>query len=101
MCMGATGITMESDDLRDDVVNGVLAAMETDKNSGAVLLKGSALPPFAADVQEQTGLPVFDFLACIESMQRAVITRRYSGFMWGLKCRRSQFPRFGISIHEP
>jgi len=81
MCMGATGITMESDDLRDDVVNGILAAMETDKNIGAVLLECTGLPPFAADVQERTGLPVFDFIACVEWMHRAVVTKRYYGFI--------------------
>jgi len=79
--MGATGMTMESDDLRGDVVNGVLAAMETDKNIGAVLLECTGLPPFAADVQDKTGLPVFDFIACVEWMQRAVVTKRYSGFI--------------------
>ena len=81
MCMGGKAISYETDDLRDDVILSIQAAQKSDSGIGAVLLECTSLPPFAADVREQTGLPVFDFIACVEWMHRALIPTQYSGYI--------------------
>jgi aspartate/glutamate racemase len=79
ICMGGTGITLESDDLKDDVLAVIREAQ--DPNVGAILLECTSLPPFAADVYETFKLPVFDFIGCIEWMHRAVVPKSYSGYI--------------------
>ena len=52
-------------------------ARRSDSNIGAVMLECTTLPPYAADIKEITGLPVFDFVACVEWMHRALNPTRY------------------------
>ena len=78
MCLGGKAISYETDDLRDDVLLAIQQAQKSDPNIGAILLECTTLPPFAAYLKEQTTLPVFDFIACVEWMHRAVIPTRYS-----------------------
>lgn len=80
MCMGGKAISYETDDLRDDVLLEIEQARKSDPNVAAVLLECTTLPPFAADIKERTGLPVFDFIACVEWMQRALHPSRYSAY---------------------
>lgn len=47
---------------------------------GAVLLECSDLPPYAASIQRQVGLPVFDFLTLINWVYEAVVKRDYYGY---------------------
>lgn len=79
MCMGGKAISYETDDLRDDVILSIQHAQKSNPGIGAVLLECTTLPPFAVDIREQTGLPVFDFIACIEWLHRALVPTRYSG----------------------
>jgi Asp/Glu/hydantoin racemase len=81
MCMGGTAVSYETDELRDDVVASIKEAQISDPNIAAVLLECTTLPPFAADIKEKIGLPVFDFIACVEWMHRALIPIRYSGYL--------------------
>ncbi|MFT5502586.1 MAG: aspartate/glutamate racemase [Gammaproteobacteria bacterium] len=81
MCMGGKAISYETDHLRDDVIGSIQQAQKFDPNIGAILLECTSLPPFAVDVKEQTGLPVFDFIACVEWMNRALMPIRYTGQM--------------------
>ncbi len=41
------------------------------------LLECSDIPPFAAAISEETGLPVFDFIAMADLMYRALVPRTY------------------------
>ncbi len=77
MCMGGTAISYETDDLRDDVVRSIQQAKQENQNIAAVLLECTTLPPYAADISAQLNLPVFDFIACVEWMQRALSPSRY------------------------
>ncbi|MFT4650088.1 MAG: Asp/Glu/hydantoin racemase [Polaribacter sp.] len=81
MCMGGKAISYETDDLRDDVVLSIQQAQKSDPNISAVLLECTSLPPFAADIKAQTGLPVFDFIACVEWMHRALHPTPYKGYL--------------------
>jgi Asp/Glu/hydantoin racemase len=81
ICMGATGIVLETDDLREDILNGIDQARAREPNIGAVLLECTSLPPYAADVHQKTGLPVFDFISCVEWLHRAVVPKQYQGYI--------------------
>ena len=81
ICMGASGIVLETDELRDDVLAGIEKARAGDPNIGAVLLECTSLPPYAADVNNATGLPVFDFVSCVEWLHRAVVPKHYHGYI--------------------
>ena len=56
-------------------------ARSSDTPVGAILLECSLLPPYAAAVQQQTGLPVFDYNTMINYVFSAVVRRRFEGFM--------------------
>ena len=47
----------------------------------ALLFECTDLPPYAAAVQEATGLPVFDFTTLMNYVFSAVVRRRFEGFM--------------------
>ena len=79
--MGGTSIEMDVDKLRDDVVDAVEQAIKGNTSIGAVLIECTNLPPFAADIQQATGLPVFDQVAYIDVLYRAVVPKRYQGFL--------------------
>ena len=65
---------------KQEVVDGALELIK-DENVGAILLECSDMPPYAADIQAATQLPVFDFITLIKWMQSAVMQRPYAGWM--------------------
>lgn len=68
--------------VREEVVAAALDAVQSSPdNIGAILLECSDMPPYAADVQRATGLPVFDFITLIRWMHSAVAQRPYQGFV--------------------
>ena len=79
--MGGTSLEMDVDQLRGDAVNAVKAAIKSDASVGAVLIECTSLSPFAADIQEATTLPVFDYIGCIDMLYRAVVPKRYQGHL--------------------
>ena len=79
--LGGTSIEKDVDQLRSDVVASVQKAIKADTSVGAVLIECTNLPPFAADIQQATELPVFDQVAYIDMLYRAVVPKRYQGFL--------------------
>jgi hypothetical protein len=65
---------------RDELCELIGKACDDDPEIGAIMLECTSLPPFAADIHEHTGLPVYDFIACVEWMHRAVVPKRYLGY---------------------
>ncbi|MBQ9042160.1 MAG: hypothetical protein IJ111_05025 [Eggerthellaceae bacterium] len=65
--------------LIDDLVALARMRIEEHPDIGAILLECSDLPPYAADIHDATGLPVFDFITLIEWAQHAVTQKRYYG----------------------
>ena len=70
---------MEMDTVRfqQQVVQIAKDMIDKDPAIGAFLLECSDIPPFAAAISEETGLPVFDFIAMADLMYRALVPRTY------------------------
>lgn len=66
---------------RQEVVDGSLELVRENPDIGAILLECSDMPPYAADIQAATQLPVFDFITLIKWMHNAVMQRPYTGWM--------------------
>ena len=66
---------------REEVVAAAVKMVEENPDIGAILLECSDMPPYAADIQASTQLPVFDFITLIKYMQNAVMQRPYCGWM--------------------
>ena len=79
--MGGTRTLLDIDLLREQVVEIASGFVEKNPDIGALLLECSDLPPFAADIQEATGKPVFDFISFVNAVYQAVVQKRYSGFI--------------------
>ena len=79
--LGGKSIEKDVDQLGIDVVAAVQMAIKADASVGAVLIECTNLPPFAADIQQATGLPVFDQISYINMLYRAVVPQRYNGFL--------------------
>ncbi|MBO0808454.1 MAG: aspartate/glutamate racemase family protein [Actinobacteria bacterium] len=69
---------LDTERLRAEVVETAVAAA-ADRSVGAILLECSDLPPYAKDVHDATGLPVFDWASFIRYVHEATEPRRYSG----------------------
>ncbi|WP_342643869.1 aspartate/glutamate racemase family protein [Rhodoligotrophos ferricapiens] len=62
-----------------EVVDVARAMVERNPEVGAILLECSLLPPYAAAVQEATGLPVFDFTHLVAMVHNACARHPFSG----------------------
>lgn len=71
----------DNETARQEVVGAAVELVEAEPDIGAVLLECSDMPPYAADVQAATQLPVFDFITLIKWLHSAVMQRPYSGWM--------------------
>lgn len=60
--------TLDEDLFRNEVLGAASTLCERGVDLGAILLECSELPPYSADVQKITGLPVFDFVSMIRFM---------------------------------
>ena len=81
MSLGGTSCEVDVDGLRNDVVDAVQEAIKADASIGAVLLECASFQLFAADINQATGLPVFDYNVYIDMVYRAVVPKRYQGFL--------------------
>ena len=46
-----------------------------------VVVEGALLESFSADIYWATGLPVFDYIAYIDLLYRAIVPKCYQGFL--------------------
>lgn len=79
--MGGTRTILDVDVLRDEVVEIARDFVLKNPDIGAILLECSDLPPFAKEIQEAVGLPVFDFIGFVNTIYLAVVGRDYKGFI--------------------
>ena len=48
---------------------------------GAIVLECTNMTPYAADIQEEIGLPVFDIYTLVNMVYQAVVRKRFTGIM--------------------
>lgn len=73
--------SLDSEKIKDEVLEKAGILVKKHKDMGAVLLECSLLPPYAKDVADKTGLPVFDYMTMINFVFSALVKKTYSGFM--------------------
>ncbi len=79
--MGGQRTEMDVDKLRDEVVGIAARFAKANPDMGGMLIECSNLPTFSADIQHETGLPVFDYVTFIKFIQASVVQARYEGFL--------------------
>lgn len=71
---------LDSDLLEAETVTCARELQERHPDMGAILLECSMLPPYAKAVQDETGLPVFDFLTMIDYCHAATHRKAFEGY---------------------
>ncbi len=72
---------LDVEKLEQEMVRVAGKLVKQNPDVGALVLECSDMPPFAAAIQEAVERPVFDFIAMIDMVHRAVVQRRYEGFL--------------------
>lgn len=67
--------------IQREVVQAAIDLVAQDPSIGALLLECSELPSYAAVVQHETGLPVFDFTSMIEFFVAGLRRNAFTGFI--------------------
>jgi hypothetical protein len=67
--------------LRREIVEGALNLVRSHPEIGALLLECSDMPPYAAAVQMEVNLPVYDFITLIKWVHNSVAQKPYYGFV--------------------
>jgi len=83
-CPSFSGMTEPEKEFDGDALLAeMIARIESvmDDSVGALLLQCSDLPPFAAELQQYFGLPVYDMTGLISWLQSAVLRRPFEGFL--------------------
>ena len=73
------GGVLDFEAVEADVVERALTLVGNDPAIKTILLECSNLPPYAAAVQEATGLPVYDFNTMINFVHSSLVRERYGG----------------------
>lgn len=73
--------TLDNGALIDDLVSLAIQQVAERPETGAFLLECSDLPPYSADIQAATGLPVYDFITLIDWAEHAVAQHPYHGLL--------------------
>jgi Asp/Glu/hydantoin racemase len=67
--------------MESEVLDAAKKLLRKYPDTEAFVFECSDLPPFSKNVQDVTGLPVFDFITMINWVYTAVVQRKYHGFM--------------------
>jgi len=67
--------------IENEVVGRAKELVHNNPEVGAIILECSDMPPFAAAIQREVGLPVFDYICFINMVYQAVVQKRYTGFL--------------------
>lgn len=74
------GGELDSDLIESETVQCARQLQDQHPNLGAIVLECSVLPPYAKAVQDETGLPVFDFVTMIDYFYEGAHRRPYHGY---------------------
>jgi len=72
---------LDFDQVEKEVVGVAQGMVESHPRVKAFLFECTDLPPYAAAVQDATGLPVFDWSTMVDYVCSAVLRRRFEGYM--------------------
>ena len=67
--------------LRQELIDLAKNLLKNEPDIGAILLECSDMPPYAAAIQQELALPVYDYITMIKYAHSAVAQRPYYGFM--------------------
>jgi hypothetical protein len=79
--MGGTRIEMDVDKLRGEVVGIAARFAKAHPDMAGMLIECSNLPTFSADIQRETGLPVFDYFTFVKFVEASVVQSPFGGFL--------------------
>lgn len=79
--MGGTRLDMDVDLLRAEILGIAQRFFERHPDMAGMLVECSNLPTFSADIQQVTGLPVFDFITFTRFIHSSVVQKPYAGFL--------------------
>jgi hypothetical protein len=74
-------LEINTESVEKAVVDMVKHLVGKNPDVGAIVCEGINFAPYAAGVQEATGLPWFDIVDLTKLVYRAVVKRRYEGFL--------------------
>jgi hypothetical protein len=74
------GGELDSDLIESETVQCARELQDRHPDLGAIVLECSVLPPYAKAVQDETGLPVFDFVTMIDYFYEGTHRRPYQGY---------------------
>jgi Asp/Glu/hydantoin racemase len=67
--------------VKEEILECTRELLSKDDEIGAILLECSDMPPYAAAIQEEAQLPVYDFITLINWLHNSVMQKPYSGWM--------------------
>ncbi|MCW5772664.1 MAG: hypothetical protein KIT16_13560 [Rhodospirillaceae bacterium] len=79
--MGGTRIEMDVELLRREVVGIAARFAEAHPDMAGMLIECSNLPTFSADIQRETGLPVYDYFTFVKFIQASLVQAPFGGFL--------------------
>lgn len=78
--MGGTRTDIDIGLLQQQILDIAVDFTNDNPDVALILFECSTFPSFAAAIQEQTGLPIVDYLTMINFVFNSVVCRRYTGF---------------------
>ncbi len=73
--------TLSVERMQDEIIACGRNMVEEHPEVGAIVLECTNMPPYAAGLQEATGLPVFDIYTLTNMVYHAVVRQKFKGFM--------------------
>jgi Asp/Glu/hydantoin racemase len=73
--------TFDHEGVRHEAVHAAKELVNQDGDIAAILLECSDLPPYAATIQSEIGLPVYDFITLINWIHHSTSQKPYDGFI--------------------
>ena len=79
--MGGKRLEMDAELLRSQVVEIATRFARAHTDMAGMLIECSNLPTFSAEIQQETGLPVFDYFTFVKFIQSSVVQMPFRGFL--------------------
>lgn len=73
--------SFDPEQMRQEVVAAAKELVASDESIGAIVFECTNLPPYAAAVQQATGLPVFDIVTLINYVHSTLVREEFTGHM--------------------